>query len=60
MVISRVISRITIVITHITGLITPLINTHEPPSNLPQPACIGTLHKKEVPIGFRSGRPEAC
>ena len=31
-VISRVISRITIVITHIKGLVTPLITTHEPPS----------------------------
>ena len=31
-VISRVISRITIRITHIGGLITPLITTHEPPS----------------------------
>ena len=31
-VISRVISRVTIVITHIRGLITPLITTHEPPS----------------------------
>ena len=26
-----VISRVTLVITHITGLITPLITTHEPP-----------------------------
>ena len=34
LVISRVISRITIVITHskFKGLITPLITTHEPPS----------------------------
>ena len=31
-VISRVISRVTILITHIRGLITPLITTHEPPS----------------------------
>ena len=31
-VISGVISRVTIVITHIGGLITPLITTHEPPS----------------------------
>ena len=31
-VISGVISRATIVITHIRGLITPLITTHEPPS----------------------------
>ena len=32
MVISRVIRRITIVITYFRGLITPLITTHEPPS----------------------------
>ena len=31
-VISRVISRVTILITHIRGLVTPLITTHEPPS----------------------------
>ena len=31
-VISRVISRITMVITYIGGLIAPLITTHEPPS----------------------------
>ena len=31
---SGVISRVTIVITHIRGLITPLITTHEPPSKL--------------------------
>ena len=29
---SRVISRVTILLTHIRGLITPLITTHEPPS----------------------------
>ena len=33
-VISGVISRVTIVITHIRGLITPLITTHEPPSRV--------------------------
>ena len=32
LVTSRVLSRITIVTTHIKGLITPLITTHEPPS----------------------------
>ena len=32
---SGVIRRITIIITHIRGLITPLISTHEPPSILP-------------------------
>ena len=29
-----VISRVTIVITHIRGLITPLTTTHEPPSRV--------------------------
>ena len=29
----RVISRVTIVMTHIRGLINPLITTHEPPSS---------------------------
>ena len=33
-VISGVVSRITIIITHIRGLISPLITTHEPPSGL--------------------------
>ena len=31
-VISRVISRTTMVVTYIRGLITPLVTTHEPPS----------------------------
>ena len=30
----RVITRVTILITHIRGLITPLITTHEPPSRV--------------------------
>ena len=34
-VISGVTSRVTVVIIHIKGLITPLITTHEPPSSLP-------------------------
>ena len=33
-VISRVVSRVTILITHIKGLISPFITTHEPPSRL--------------------------
>ena len=33
-VISRVISRVTILTTHIRGLTTPLITTHEPPSSI--------------------------
>ena len=32
--ISRFINRVAIPITHIKGLITPLITTHEPPSTL--------------------------
>ena len=32
-VISRVISGVTILLTHIMGLMTPLITTHEPPSS---------------------------
>ena len=32
MVTSGVLIRVTIIITHIRGLITPLITTHEPPS----------------------------
>ena len=32
-VISGVISRVSILIAHIRGLVTPLITTHEPPSN---------------------------
>ena len=31
-VVSRVLSRVTIIIAHVGGLITPLIATHEPPS----------------------------
>ena len=33
-VISRVISRVTMVATYIRGLITPLVTTHEPPSRV--------------------------
>ena len=35
MVVSRVISRVTILIAHIRGLITPLTTSHEPPSRKP-------------------------
>ena len=35
MVISGVISRITIIVTHIRGLKTLLLTTHEPPSSIP-------------------------
>ena len=34
-IISGVISGVTILITHIRGLTTPLITTHEPPSRVP-------------------------
>ena len=37
MVISGVIRRVTILITHIKGLITPLRTTHEPPRRLVDP-----------------------
>ena len=33
-VLSGVRSRVTIIITHIRGLLTPLITTHEPPSKV--------------------------
>ena len=36
LVVSRVISRTTILVTHIGGLITLLITTHEPPSKASQ------------------------
>ena len=35
-VISGVISRVTVIITHIRGLITPRITTHQPPSKGPE------------------------
>ena len=43
-VISRVISRVTIVITHIRGLLIPLMTTPEPPSK-PE-----TLYLSRIPI----------
>ena len=36
-VISGFISKVSIIITNIRGPITPLITTHEPPSNVPKP-----------------------
>ena len=45
-VISRVISRVTILITHIRGLITLLITTHEPPSrHHPAPISVPSRDK---------------
>ena len=35
--ISRVVTRVTILITQIRGLVTPLITTHEPPSKPDHP-----------------------
>ena len=40
-VISEVIRRVTIAITHIRGLITVLLTTHEPPSRHPKPYPAG-------------------
>ena len=45
-VISRVISRVAILITHIQGLTTPLITTHEPPSK-------GTCKGSQNGIGLK-------
>ena len=45
-VISGVISRVTIVITHTKGLISPLFTTHEPPSNAPCTKIVYTLASK--------------
>ena len=49
--ISRVISRVTIVITYIRGLITPVITTHEPPSNFKNYPY--TRLSTERQVGFR-------
>ena len=43
-IISRVISRVTILITHIKGLITLLITTPEPPSTLIEPQSPEAYH----------------
>ena len=54
-VISRVISRVTILITHIRGLMTLLITTHEPPSSfalkekLRRQACTGLMQLGRPP-----------
>ena len=57
-VISGVISRVTIIITHIGGLITPLITPHEPPSNegaTRSQTPTGLVHEilKPKGLGFR-------
>ena len=41
---SGVIFKVTIVVTHIRGLITPLITTHEPPSAI----CFDPVHCRET------------
>ena len=46
-VISRVISRVTLLITHIMGLETPLITTPEPPSRIRE-------QRRAVSWGFRA------
>ena len=48
-VISGAISRVSILITHIKGLITPLITTHEPPSNTPKSQRLPTLRRPPKP-----------
>ena len=51
--ISGVISRVTMIITHIRGLIPPLITTHEPPSSVPKEhrRDVRTLKSKTPPEG---------
>ena len=51
-VISRVISGVTILITHIKGPIVPLITTHEPPSNASR-ACLLEVRKTQTPENRR-------
>ena len=51
-VISGVISKATTVITHIRGLVTVLITTHEPPSRFGRDG--------PWPMLFRSGPPAPC
>ena len=51
-VISGVISRVTIIMTHIRGLITPLITTHEPPSRDWQVREEGARRSKETTGDF--------
>ena len=61
-VISGVISRATIIITPIRGLITLLITTHEPPSRRPKEGTLTDLSMlllrdlREMPPGFKQGR----
>ena len=55
--ISRVVSRLTMVITYIGGLVTPLITTHEPPS---KPELLTSLCREpEAVRPRRSSRPAA-
>ena len=52
----RVISRITRVVTHLRGLITPLITIHEPPSTLPTIGQVATSRaSRRSPIRRGSG-----
>ena len=45
-IISGVLNRVTIFMTHIWGLIAPLITTHEPPSNPPSLHCACSFWKR--------------
>ena len=54
-VISRVISRVTILITHIRGLITPPITTPEPPSKPAHELHNFTCTKRSLLFGFNKG-----
>ena len=49
----RVISRVTILITLLRGLIPPLITTHEPPSRISR--CLGLRVWLRGTIGFTGG-----
>ena len=53
LVLSRTISRVTILITYNRGLITPLITAHEPPSRL---STVYYLHRVHSRTGGRKRR----
>ena len=57
-VLGGVISRITILITHIRGVITPIIATHEPPSSLRSVfRCFAVFSWGPKPLGVTSAPP---
>ena len=47
-VINEVIIRVTILLTHVRGLITPLVTTHEPPSRCCDRDGLGLEFRKEL------------